>query len=417
MPLHLTSEQQVIIEHEPTSRATVLAVAGSGKTTTMVLRVAWLVREQGVPREQIRAVMYNTSARADFEAKLRDVGLGDVKVRTFHAMGWGLLRWAMQRRVIPQSTLLTGNGVYRLIRLAIKAAQHEDDAWRHHKVDADDALEAIGSWKAALVPPEHAQHANDAFYEEVYRQFETERLRQGLVTFDDQIYEAVRLLQQNDAVRAQLEDLIEHFIVDEFQDVNPARLMLVRLLAGTRARVMVVGDDDQCIYEWQGARSGYIRDAFEPLHGARAFVEELDTRRGKPDDECVKITSVFKAKGLEWDHVLLPGMLERLHPDLRPFSDAAMDGRDDAESIPPTDALESERRLFYVAITRARESVAVFADPEPKRPASRFLEELALEPTRGALGGLRTRRFRALKVAAQNLLSARQPGEDARAGR
>jgi DNA helicase-2/ATP-dependent DNA helicase PcrA len=145
-----------------------------------------------------------------------------------------------------------------------------------------------------------------------------------------------------------------------------------------------------------------LQGAQTPLEGARAFVQELDTRRGKPEEECVKITSVFKAKGLEWDHVLLPGLLEHLHPDLRPFSDAAMDGRADAESIPPTDALESERRLFYVALTRARESVAIFADPEPKRPASRFLEELALEPTRAAVQGLQGRKLRLLKNAARN---------------
>ena len=678
MPPALTPEQRAIIHHDPAAHATVLAVAGSGKTTTMVHRIAWLVRVQAVPHEQIRAVMYNASARADFEAKLREQGLERVKVQTFHAMGWGLLRWAMKRRVIPEATLLTGTRVYRLVRQAIKAARREDEEWSFHKVDADDALEAIGSWKASLVPPEHADHADDPFFAEVYRQFERERIRQGLVTFDDQIYEAVRLLQRDSAILAQLENRIEHFIVDEFQDVNPARLMLVRLLAGSRAKVMVVGDDDQCIYEWQGARSGYIRDAFAchfthhphrsyplttsfrfgpliaqvaanvighnhervkkdliasdpakdgsidveigpgassslasvyirdlisagvaypelvvlvrkysqahalqatlltqevpffveggsawdkspaiklalayldlirgldepvdeallqsamsainapnryvkrtvfearlrrallrgeslrdvlnqpwdmvrdglargavdrldeledmlrrlrcgqprgrlrhlaadrrqepgagevllqlleelnldehfhdassagadedsvelirglaalllgaqtPLGGARRFVQELDTRRGKPDDECVRITSVFKAKGLEWDHVLLPGLLEHIHPDLRPFSDAAMDARDDAECIPPTEALESERRLFYVALTRARESVAIFADPEPKRPTSRFLEELALEPTRVAIQGLQGRHFRSLKAAAKD---------------
>ena len=87
-----TSEQQSIIEHSLDRHATVLAVAGSGKTTTMVQRIGFLLRS-GVPDRGIRAVMYNASAKEDFDRKLSKEGLSNVQVQTFHAMGYGILEW------------------------------------------------------------------------------------------------------------------------------------------------------------------------------------------------------------------------------------------------------------------------------------------------------------------------------------
>ena len=263
--LHLTDEQRAVVEARDDAHLTVLAVAGSGKTTTMVHRLAELAI-RGVPPAQMRAVMFNKAAQLSFESRLAATGVDTraLRVQTWHALAFGIVRHLEDVGAVARMPLVTdGGAVLRTVGDAIREefaerAEHpEEDDGR----DAESCLEAIREWKSMLVAPADAGHADDEFLVGVYARFEKRRNTEGFRTFDDLVVDSVRALER-DPARLGLSDRFEHLVVDEFQDCDHAQFRLLSLLAGSRARVTVVGDDDQTIHEWRGARSAFIRGEF-----------------------------------------------------------------------------------------------------------------------------------------------------------
>jgi DNA helicase-2/ATP-dependent DNA helicase PcrA len=263
--LHLTDEQRAVVEARGDAHLTVLAVAGSGKTTTMVHRLAELAI-RGVPPAQMRAVMFNKAAQLSFESRLAATGLDTraLRVQTWHALAFGIVRHLEDIGAVARMPLVTdGGAVLRAVGDAIRGefaerAEHpEEDDGR----DAESCLEAIREWKSMLVTPADAGHADDEFLVGVYARFEKRRNTEGFRTFDDLVVDSVRALDR-DPAQLGLADRFEHLVVDEFQDCDHAQFRLLSLLAGSRARVTVVGDDDQTIHEWRGARSAFIRGEF-----------------------------------------------------------------------------------------------------------------------------------------------------------
>lgn len=264
--LQLTAEQQAVLDAPPSAHLTVLAVAGSGKTTTMAHRIAHLVKEHGVLPAQIRAVMFNKAAQLHFERKLNAlrVSTDAAKVQTWHALSYALIRAAERQGMIDEAPLLTDQiSILRAVgecareALADRSEKPEEDDGR----DAESCLEAIREWKSMLVLPSHAGHSDDDFLVDVYSRFEKRRASERFRTFDDLTADAVRLLETPRGESA-FAARFEHIVVDEFQDVDLAQFRLLTLLASSRARVTVIGDDDQTIHEWRGARSGFIRGGF-----------------------------------------------------------------------------------------------------------------------------------------------------------
>jgi DNA helicase-2/ATP-dependent DNA helicase PcrA len=263
--IHLTDEQRAVVEAHGDAHLTVLAVAGSGKTTTMVHRLAELAI-RGVPPAQMRAVMFNKAAQRSFDARLAATGVDTraLRVQTWHALAFGIVRHLEDVGAVARMPLVTdGGAVLRTVGEAIREefaerAEHpEEDDGR----DAESCIEAIREWKSMLVAPADAGHANDEFLVGVYARFEKRRNSEGFRTFDDLVVDSVRALE-GDPARLGLSDRFEHLVVDEFQDCDHAQFRLLSLLAGSRARVTVVGDDDQTIHEWRGARSAFIRGEF-----------------------------------------------------------------------------------------------------------------------------------------------------------
>jgi DNA helicase-2/ATP-dependent DNA helicase PcrA len=129
-------------------------------------------------------------------------------------------------------------------------------------IDPAAALDAIGLWKASLIPPGRAGHRTNPDLPLVYRRFEELREEARALTFDDFVPKAMELLENDPQFRRRWTNRLDHLIVDEYQDVNYGQQQLIRLLAGDRADVVVVGDDDQTIYEWRAARPYYILEGF-----------------------------------------------------------------------------------------------------------------------------------------------------------
>ena len=248
--MHWTAEQRAILQHPLDAHALVHAVPGAGKTTTLVGRVTQL-HAQGQDPARLRVVMFNKAIQETFAARLAAAGVEGVKVTTFDALGLEVLRVAERRGLLTRP---------------LEVAAHRSRDWAHavHRryartIDSpDDLAAAVYFWKAHLIPPTRAACAAQPQLVDAYRDFEALRLGGAAlqVDFPDMVYTAVGVLRRH----PQLLGAIDHLLVDEFQDVNPGRVELLRALMHARTTLTAVGDADQAIYEWSGAHPKFFRD-------------------------------------------------------------------------------------------------------------------------------------------------------------
>lgn len=274
-----TAEQRSVIDHPIGNHARVLAVAGSGKTTTMVLRIRQLLK-QDVNPATILVLMYNRQAANDFKVKLEKFGVAlnqRPKVHTFHSYAYSVLGFMQSKGLLPNNTQFWGEDKEELVRLYTHRAIQNLDA-RGELADPpppeiSEVMEAVGLWKGSLIPPDRAGYRGHGDMPRIYAEFEKLRHRENAITFDDFVPQAVDILETQHAVSGEWLDKFDHLIVDEYQDVNYGQQRLIELLAGKRADVMVVGDDDQTIYEWRGARPNYIIREFKTVFANKPHYE------------------------------------------------------------------------------------------------------------------------------------------------
>jgi DNA helicase-2/ATP-dependent DNA helicase PcrA len=245
-----TGEQRAILDHPDAAHALVRAVPGAGKTTTLVGRVVRLCERGALPR-RIRVVMFNRSIEEVFRGRLEALGIAGVRVNTFDGLGLEVLRAAERRGLLRRPLEVVVDGTERWAR-EIHRGRRDDFE------DEEELSEAIAFWKAHLVTPQRAAAPDKPALVEGYAQFEELRLQGGVlrVAFADMVYTAVAVLREH----PRLLGAIDHFLVDEFQDVNLARVTLIQRLSHARTAIMAVGDEDQAINEWCGANPRFYRE-------------------------------------------------------------------------------------------------------------------------------------------------------------
>lgn len=245
-----TAEQRAILDHPAGAHALVRAAPGAGKTTTLVGRVVRLCARGADPR-RIRVVMFNRAIEEVFRAKLDALGIAGVRVSTFDSLGLEVLRAAERRGLLRRPLEVVVDGTERWAREIHRGRR---DALE----DEEELAEAIAFWKAHLVSPQRAAAPARPALVEAYAQFEELRLQGGVlrVAFADMVYTAVAVLREH----PRLLGAIDHLLVDEFQDVNLARVTLIQRLSHANTAIMAVGDEDQAINEWCGASPRYYRE-------------------------------------------------------------------------------------------------------------------------------------------------------------
>ena len=255
----------------------VLAGAGTGKTRVITYRVAYLI-EKGVPGRAILAVTFTNKAAAVMKERIGDLlrssGLdaSDVWVSTFHSFCARLLRREAPHAGLPRDFAIyddddqTAAIKRTLMQLDLPADDYPPRSMRAQISHAKNHGITPGEMETS------AEIARDEERKEVAKVFRAynEMLRKAsALDFDDLLLRAVELLQQNASVRAAWNSRFQYLMVDEFQDTNAAQEELVRLLAGTRKNVCVVGDEDQSIYSWRGARAGNLKRFTTDFPGAK----------------------------------------------------------------------------------------------------------------------------------------------------
>lgn len=268
-----TTEQIAVVNHDG-GHAIVGAVAGSGKTHTMVARVIHLLKA-GVEPRRILVLMFNKSAQEEFERRLKlacaEKGLPVAEVLTFHGFGMRISRRLVEAGLLNGAKLETeGYTIRKMAREILQRVNAEGDEDNLLDLNFEvvtEFLDTIDILKGELFPtPDERWAATvrdvDKRFVRGFSLFEEARFDRGIRLFSDLIYDPVMAALSNPDVERFIGGRYDHVIIDEFQDINEAQMTLVRMIAGKRAFVMAVGDEDQTIYRWRGAKPDYMTSLF-----------------------------------------------------------------------------------------------------------------------------------------------------------
>ncbi len=279
----------------------IVAGAGTGKTTVLTRRISQLIASKRARPEEILALTFTEKAAAEMAERVDQLipyGYAETWISTFHAFGDHVLRQAaLESGMHPEFRVLTRPEQIiflreRLFRLPLERFRPLGDPTRH--IDA--LLTLVSRAKDEDVSPEvYLAHARDLLgrattpeeSDEARKQLELAAFyaavqqllaEAGVVDFGDQIFRTLELLRRSPAQLARLRQRYRFVLVDEFQDTNHAQLEMLRLIAGDRPNITVVGDDDQAIYRWRGAAAANLL-AFRSLYPDRREVVLVENHR------------------------------------------------------------------------------------------------------------------------------------------
>ncbi|MEN4981895.1 DNA helicase Rep [Acinetobacter modestus] len=262
----------------------VLAGAGSGKTSVITRKVAFLVQQCGIPAHRITAMTFTNKAAREMKERVgkllsREEAKG-LSVSTFHTFGLNLLRLELKNLPLKANfSILDADDCKRIL---MDLMQRDNMSGAESKELIAKAMKKISDWKNDLVLPEQAhstcETVDDVQLAHLYQLYERNLRAYNAVDFDDLIVMPTRLLQENAEVRDKWQNRVRYLLVDEYQDTNTAQYTLVKLLVGVMGQFTAVGDDDQSIYAWRGAKPENMALLKEDFHNLKVIKLEQNYR-------------------------------------------------------------------------------------------------------------------------------------------
>ncbi len=276
-PLNEAQRQAVTA---PTGQQLVLAGAGSGKTRVLVHRIAWLMAVEGASPYNIMAVTFTNKAAAEMRARIEELlsaPVGGMWVGTFHSLAHRFLRAHWKDAGLPQVfQILDSEDQYRLIRRLLKNLELDESKWPPRQIQW-----FINARKDEGQRPQHIDHQGDLYTRQmvkIYQAYEDNCRQAGLVDFAELLLRAHELLRDRPDILHHYRERFRFLLVDEFQDTNTIQYAWLRLLAGEQGNLFAVGDDDQSIYGWRGAKIENIHQFSRDYPGAQTIRLEQNYR-------------------------------------------------------------------------------------------------------------------------------------------
>ncbi|MEX0960725.1 MAG: DNA helicase II [Burkholderiales bacterium] len=245
----------------PHSSALILAGAGSGKTRVLTTRIAWLIQSGQVSPQALMAVTFTNKAAREMLTRISamlPINTRGMWVGTFHGLCNRLLRAHYREAGLPQTfQILDSADQLAMIKRVMKGLNVDDNRYPPRQ-----AQYFINSSKENGLRPAQVEVVDDFSRQlsDIYAAYDAQCNREGVVDFAELLLRCFELLQKNESLRAHYQSRFRHILVDEFQDTNRLQYYWLRLLAGSGNSVFAVGDDDQSIYAFRGARSGNMLD-------------------------------------------------------------------------------------------------------------------------------------------------------------
>lgn len=258
----------------------VLAGAGSGKTRVLVHRIAWLMQVENVPPFSVMAVTFTNKSAAEMRGRidrLMGSGISGLWCGTFHGLCHRMLRAHYLDANLQQDfQILDSEDQLRLLRRLIKAQNLDEKQWPARK-----ASWYINAKKDEGLRPSHIDaqfDPDEKILLRIYTVYQDTCDRAGLVDFAEILLRAHELLRDKAHIREHYQARFKHILVDEFQDINNIQYAWLRMMAGSQTKVMIVGDDDQSIYGWRGAKIENMQRFTQDFHDAQTIRLEQNYR-------------------------------------------------------------------------------------------------------------------------------------------
>jgi DNA helicase-2/ATP-dependent DNA helicase PcrA len=318
--LNDAQRQAVTSPSEPTL---VIAGAGSGKTRVLVHRAAWLIDVEGLSPNSLLAVTFTNKAAAEMRGRIEsllNMPVGHLWIGTFHGLAHRLLRRHWREAELPQNfQIIDSDDQLRLIKRLLKNLEIDDSRWVPREIQY-----FINGQKDEGLRPQHLDDEGDPARRQMialYQSYEEVCQRGGLVDFAELLLRAHELWRDNAELLDHYRRRFQHLLVDEFQDTNSIQYAWLRLLAGDKGIPFVVGDDDQSIYRWRGARVEHIyrfqkdfpsatvikleqnyRSTATILNAANAVIANNTSRMGKnlwtdgAEGESIKVYAAYNER-------------------------------------------------------------------------------------------------------------------------
>jgi DNA helicase-2/ATP-dependent DNA helicase PcrA len=350
----------------------VIAGAGSGKTRVLVHRAAWLIDVEGISPQSLLAVTFTNKAAAEMRRRIEsllNIPVDHLWVGTFHGLAHRILRRHWREAGLPQSfQIIDSDDQLRIIKRLLKGLDIDDDKWTPRQVQY-----FINAQKDEGLRPQHLDDegdANRAQFISLYQGYQEICDRGGLVDFAELLLRAHEVWRDNAELLQHYQRRFRHLLVDEFQDTNAIQYAWLRLLAGKEGIPFVVGDDDQSIYRWRGARVEHInqfqkdfpgtavvkleqnyRSTVTILDAANAVINNNSTRMGKKlwtegaEGEPIRVYSAYNERD-EADFIV--GKLRDWSDQGNARADAAVLYRSNAQSRVLEESLINARMPYRV---------------------------------------------------------------------
>lgn len=240
----------------PQQSLLVLAGAGSGKTRVLVHRIAWLIQVEGLSPHSIMAVTFTNKAAAEMRGRIETLLATPSQgmwVGTFHGLAHRMLRAHYVEAKLPQTfQILDSDDQLRLVKRVLRGLELDEEKW-----PAKQAQWFINGKKDEGIRPQHIQDTGDHAQRQwvrIYSAYEESCQRAGVVDFAELLLRGLELLRDNPALLKHYQTRFRALLVDEFQDTNTIQYAWMRLMAHNNMPLFAVGDDDQSIYGWRGAK-------------------------------------------------------------------------------------------------------------------------------------------------------------------
>ena len=272
-----TAQQEAV--QAPLGHQLVLAGAGSGKTRVLTHRIAWLVEKENISPFNILAVTFTNKAANEMRHRIESMlntPARSLWIGTFHGISHRFLRAHWEAAGLPQTfQILDSDDQFRMIRRVITALNLDED-----RFPAKEAQWYINAQKEEGRMPHQAEtrDVNGQTLIQIYQAYQEVCQRSGVIDFADLLLKTYQLMQTNDALRAHYQQRFRCILVDEFQDTNTIQYAWLKAFAGDANSVMIVGDDDQSIYGWRGARIENIQRFSKDFPGAKIIRLEQNYR-------------------------------------------------------------------------------------------------------------------------------------------
>lgn len=280
--LEQLNDEQIRPVLETEGAVLVLAGAGSGKTRVLTSRIAYLVEEKGVPDSAILAITFTNKAANEMKERLsRIVDVSRAWVCTIHSMCVRILRnYATEAGISPNFSIYSETERNNIVKKSFQECDFDDEkllkSVKFHIANA----KMLGYDPARYAEEYAGEHDIDEITK-VYTRYQKHLRENNALDFDDLLNETRLLLRRNEDARQQLSGRFRYILVDEFQDTNAVQYEIVKLLASVHGNLFAVGDDDQSIYGWRGAKIENILHFEKDFKNAKTFKLERNYRSTK----------------------------------------------------------------------------------------------------------------------------------------